>query len=172
MSEDYSEKTALMKIEYIHKLIQILVIAPKDHNENIYAKDALRILYNLANFDHPKFYIPGETVRQARDSFKFNVWGGMICLYYLSKSTKNQELLEFCSESKLQDFEIRDLEQMLRILKIFFKGSSEINEKEELFNNREDSNKVIVSTSRFQGIESATFRNISFPEYINIIIKL
>lgn len=113
--------------------------------EQAYAKDAALILYNLASFDRPKFYIPGETVRQAKDRRRFILWGGLFGLYYLSVNTKVKEISELCETTKLKEFELRDHEDLVKVLKLYTESLKEDSNSKEKISSRNDPNTVATA---------------------------
>lgn len=121
-----------MQTDTVHGLIQIALTSCKEADrpagpeqtssmseEREYARDAVMALYNLAHFDRPKYYIPGETVRQAKDRRKFFLWGGMLLLQHLSTNTKVKEVAEFCDSMNLKELELRDHEDEVKVLKLY-----------------------------------------------------
>ena len=91
-----------------------------------YPIQSLKILYNLANFNRPKCYIPGETAVLGLTRQKFIMWGGLTCLYYISEYTKIEEIEEFCKNSMLRELDINDLESVLNGVYHYYKKTDDL----------------------------------------------
>ncbi|MDR3581699.1 MAG: hypothetical protein P4L67_00285 [Candidatus Pacebacteria bacterium] len=122
-----------MQSDIVHGLIQVALSTCKEegkatvagsesasnlNEEKGCARDVVQSLYNLASFDRPRFYIPGETVRQSRDRLRFLLWGGLYALYYLLPHAKVKEVAEFCEASRIKDMELRDFEDMIKSVRL------------------------------------------------------
>lgn len=171
VSLDPQDKKYLLKRETVHNLIQVALkscqIEENKNNNNTngedegqFAKESVQILYNLAGFNKPKFYIPGETVKQARDHSKFILLGGLNCLYFIKGNTKIPDIVEFCENSKLKCLELKDVENMITVLKLYsslsnaVKSNSSKIKEEDNFDNQSVPN-----------VELATAKDINFPQY-------
>lgn len=201
-SQDHQSRRQLLQLEIVHGLIQITLNAckeedkpsvPPDQNSSVaeeraYVKDAVQTLYNLANFDRPRCYIPGETVRQSKDRRKFMLWGGLVALRYLSEHAKVKEISEFCEVSRLKDLEIRDLEDCVKVLKLSLEGIDEKKDKTaqlartlsslQAVNQAEEDKlepeagaiptqdeRVPSTTNKLVSLDSSTPQDVCFPEY-------
>ena len=129
---------------------------------------AIQILYNLANFSRPRFYIPGETVRNARERYNFLLWGGLLCLDYVSKNTKNQEIAQYCENTVIKYMDIKDYEDIASSIKLFLESKNGTYQegmtdpdKIVAINNNE-----VVKTpgNRIPTIETSSPADICFPE--------
>ena len=137
VSQDSHTRKYMMQMETVHGLIPIALSSCMEQKqatnsntnsvseEQAYAKDAAMALYNLANFNRPKFYIPGETVRQARDRRKFILWGGLLALYHISNHTKVKEIEEFCEGAGLKELDLRNHEDLVRVMKLYLESMEE-----------------------------------------------
>ena len=138
LSQDSQTKKHLMNVEIVHLLIDIVMsscIEEFQNNGNFeeqsFAKDALIILYNLANLNKSKFYIPGETIRQVEDRRKFIIWGGFLALHYISNKSKVKEVIDFWDNVKLKYLDLRDHEEVVKVIRSYLKVTSETKLKEE-----------------------------------------
>jgi hypothetical protein len=176
VSEDVNYRKFLLQMEAVHSLIQVAIdscqteskVANKQttninvEEEGGYSKEAVRILYNLANFDLPKFYIPGETVRWAREKNKFLIWGGLFALYYISSHSKNSEITEFCEKSKLKDLDVKEIENIINSLKELHEEVAPVAEKNTAVVSSAEEQKDVI-TNKVQ--ETTTSQEkVCFPE--------
>ena len=179
VSEDVNYRKFLLQLEAVHSLIQVAMDsclnenkiankqAPNTEDEGGYSKEAVRILYNLASFDLPKFYIPGETVRWAREKNKFLIWGGLFALYYISSHSKNAEIIEFCEKSKLKDLDVKEMENIINVLKGLHEESVPAAEKNpDTVANSEEQKEAVPN--KIQEVPTSQ-EKICFPEYTFII---
>ncbi len=118
VSQDVHERKHLVTLPTVHTLITIALEACESTSSFIanvedgkgYVKDAVRVLYNLAFFDRPKYYIPGETAIHGRCRQQFVLWGGLCSLYYVNAKAKLQDVREFCDNTKTKDMDSPDLD--------------------------------------------------------------
>jgi hypothetical protein len=127
ISEDSDDRAHLLQVELIHRLIELALqscakveaFTPQRAQEMKCVVAAIRILYNLGNFDRPKCYIPGTTVKQVKQGKSLMLWGGHLCLYFISKKATNPQVRDFCQQSQLHDFSWTDLAEMLILLSTY-----------------------------------------------------
>lgn len=125
-SQDLHVRKSLLQMEVVHAAIEVALTSCREQDsqgsaleEQGYAKDAVAVLCNLANFDKAKFYIPGETVRQEKDLRKFLLWGGLLALYYVGANAKTKEVIEFCEATKLTSLDLRYQEDLVKVLRAY-----------------------------------------------------
>ncbi len=187
VSAEQQERRHLMQAETVHGLIQVAIAScgserktsgPQEpsvgtEDDKFYAKEAVRILHNLANFDRPKCYIPGETVRQKRDAGRYMQWGGLISLYYVRAHAKVPEIREFCDNSKVRDLDIKDLEAMIETLKQVLESTvkppeavptPEPSTSEDQKGANDTTNPA--SARMAGGAETAASHEVGFPEFV------
>ena len=113
VSLDSLNRKSLINKETIHSLISLSLPAlesateQKAEEEKSYIRESVRVLHNLAAFDRPKFYIPGETVNVSQGREKFSACGGLVGLYYLGKYAVLPEVKKFFESNN--NMELNDL---------------------------------------------------------------
>ena len=118
-SSSHTRKYFLEK-EIIHSLISLALkscdASAEARAEDIktYSINAVKTLYNLAEFDRARFYIPGETEDISQKHIKFSTWGGMLALYYLRQFCEIPEISKLLGSA---DIQIDDLQLILESLK-------------------------------------------------------
>ena len=133
----------------------------------------MTVLYNLAHFDKSRFYIPGETIRQAKDRRRFILWGGLFGLYYFASNTTLKDMTDFCDNIKLKSLDLRDYEDLLKVTKLYLEqlndSKSNIEESDQkqigFILKPTDDDIFETDDTKIPNLDNATSSDIIFPEY-------
>lgn len=162
-SSDSQGRRYLTKKGIVHGLLSLALKACEEGEDWGSAKDAVKVLYNLAAADRVQCLVPGETASVCRRKRKLASWGVLLGLYYLSKKAVLPEVREFLQRPGMKDLMLANshtmLETLRRLSKRKFESMEGITQDYETPKGTESLHDLAaIKTKAFCKYRSLTFR--------------